>query len=62
MHYPAELYMPSRKAYLGLPELSYPFHDMTITVTECGRLCFGRPKNQSQSGLCRSERGGAGSR
>jgi len=49
MHYPAELYTASSRAYTGLPELSYPFHDMTVTVTECGRLCFGRRKiNLSQ--------------
>ena len=28
----------------GLSELHYPFHDMTITVTQCGRLCFGSRK------------------
>jgi putative transposase len=49
MRYPAELYTPSLRPYTGLPELSYPFHDMTVTVTECGRLCFGRRKvNLSQ--------------
>ena len=44
MRYPAELYTPSPRPYTGLPELQYPFHDMTITVTQCGRLCFGRRK------------------
>jgi putative transposase len=44
MRCPAELYTPSPRPYTGLPELSYPFHDMTITVTQCGRLCFGRRK------------------
>src|SRR6204780_878612 len=44
MQYPAELYTPSPRAYTALPELSYPFHDMTIPVTQCGRLCFGRRK------------------
>jgi putative transposase len=44
MRCPAELYIPSPRPYTGLPELSYPFHDMTITVTQCGRLCFGRRK------------------
>jgi len=24
--------------------LTYPFHDRTITVTHCGRVCFGRRK------------------
>jgi putative transposase len=26
------------------PELTYPFHDQTITVTHCARLCFKRQK------------------
>ena len=25
-------------------ELDYPFHDHTITVTHCGRICFGNRK------------------
>jgi putative transposase len=37
-------YNRERPPYTGLPELNYPFHDMTITVTQCGRLCFGRRK------------------
>ncbi len=41
MRYPAQLYMPSPRPYTGLPELQYPFHDLTVTVTQCGRLCFG---------------------
>ncbi len=24
--------------------MHYPFHDRTITVTHCGRICFGRRK------------------
>jgi putative transposase len=44
MQYPAERYSPSPRAYAGLPELEYPFHDRTVTVTQCGRLCFGRRK------------------
>src|ERR1700733_9619121 len=44
MKYPAELYAPSPRPYLGLPELEYPFHDRTITVTSCGRICLGRRK------------------
>jgi putative transposase len=42
MKYPAELYEPSPRPYRGLQELDYPFHDRTITVTQCGRLCMGR--------------------
>jgi putative transposase len=44
MKYPAELYRPSTRPYAGLPELEYPFHDRTITVTQCGRLCLGARK------------------
>jgi putative transposase len=44
MKYPAELYQPSSRPYHGLGELHYPFHDRTITVTHCGRICFGRRK------------------
>jgi putative transposase len=44
MKYPAELYQPSARPYHGLDELHYPFHDRTITVTHCGRICFGRRK------------------
>jgi putative transposase len=49
MKYPAELYTPSPRPYQGLSELEYPFHDRTIMVTECGRICIGRRKiNLSQ--------------
>src|SRR5213595_3193031 len=44
MKYPAELYLPSPRPYRGLSELHYPFHDRTIIVTQCGRICFGRRK------------------
>jgi putative transposase len=44
MKYPGELYLPSPRPYRGLSELHYPFHDRTITVTQCGRICFGRRK------------------
>jgi putative transposase len=44
MKYPAELYRPSPRPYRGLRELDYPFRDRTITVTHCGRICFGRRK------------------
>ena len=44
MQYPAELYVPSARAYRGIGELEYPFHDFTITVTNCGRICIGTRK------------------
>jgi transposase InsO family protein len=33
MQYPAELYVPSARAYRGLEELHYPFQDHTHIVT-----------------------------
>ena len=44
MKYPAELYSTSPRPYHGLGDLEYPFHDRTITVTQCGRICFDRKK------------------
>jgi putative transposase len=44
MKYPAELYVSSSRPYKGLSDLVYPFHDRTITVTCCGRICIGRRK------------------
>ena len=40
----AEIYRPSTRAYQGLPDLNYPFHDNTIRVTCCGRICLHRKK------------------
>jgi putative transposase len=44
MKCPAEVYSTSPRPYRGLQELEYPLHDRTITVTQCGRICFGRLK------------------
>jgi putative transposase len=44
MKYPAELYRPSLRPYRGVPEPEYPFHDRTVTVTHCGRICIGKRK------------------
>ena len=44
MKFPAEFYTRSRRLYHGLDELDYPLHDKTVTVTQCGRVCFGRQK------------------
>jgi hypothetical protein len=35
---------PSTRPYRGLPELDYPFHDKTIHVTHCRRICLYRKK------------------
>jgi len=48
MKVPAQLYVRSSRVYRGLTELTYPFHDHTIAVTRCGRICFnGRKVNLS---------------
>ena len=48
MKVPADLYARSPRVYRGLNELTYPFHDQTIMVTGCGRICFrGRKVNLS---------------
>jgi len=44
MCYPSEFYVASARPYRGLGELTYPLHDRTVTVTNCGRVCFGRRK------------------
>jgi len=48
MKVPADVYVRSPRVYRGLEELTYPFHDKTFTVTQCGRICFnGRKVNLS---------------
>jgi putative transposase len=48
MKVPADFYVRSPRVYRGLDELTYPFHDATFTVTQCGRICFkGRKVNLS---------------
>jgi putative transposase len=44
MKYPAECYATSTRPYHGLKDVDYPFHDKTITVTSCGRICFNHQK------------------
>nr|WP_321527346.1 IS481 family transposase [Sedimenticola selenatireducens] len=44
MKYPGELYTPSTREY-RVPEVpEYPFHDRTVKITKCGRICIGRRK------------------
>lgn len=40
MKCPGEIYTSSPRAYSGLPDVEYPMHDRTITVTHCGRICI----------------------
>jgi putative transposase len=44
MKYPTELYRPSPRPYKGLLKVQYPFHDRTIIVAGCGRICIGKRK------------------
>jgi putative transposase len=43
-HYPGDLYTPSPRVYRSPEPPEYPYHDRTITVTQCGRICIGRRK------------------
>jgi len=40
MKCPNEVYRPSPHPYKGLRDVTYPFHDQTVTVTHCGRICL----------------------
>ena len=40
MKVPGDLYTRSPRVYRGLEELSSPFHDATVMVTNCGRICW----------------------
>ncbi len=44
MKYPGEVYTPSTRVYRPLDEPEYPFHDRSVRVTQCGRICIGRRK------------------
>ena len=44
MRYPGELYTPSPHTYYPPEERQYPYHDRTLRVTQCGRLCIGKRK------------------
>ena len=44
MRCPADVYTPSIRPYRGIGELSYPFHDRTVLVTYCGRICIFKKK------------------
>jgi len=48
MKYPGELYTPSVREYTSPAPPEYPYHDKTIQVTRCGRICLeGRKINLS---------------
>jgi len=57
MKYPSELYRPSDRIYQGTPPIFYPFHDKTIQVTQCGRICRGAIKVNLSSAFAGQEVG-----
>lgn len=44
MKFPSEVYTTSRRPYRKPKTPIYPFHDLTLTVSHCGRICFKRLK------------------
>lgn len=42
--YPGDVYTPSARAYRPPEEPEYPYHDRSVHVTQCGRICIGRRK------------------
>lgn len=42
--YPGDLYTPSVRVYEPPPDPEYPYHDRTVRVTRCGRICVGKRK------------------
>lgn len=44
MKYPGEVYTPSARIYRPPDEPDYPYHDKTIRITQCGRICIGKRK------------------
>lgn len=42
--YPGDVYTPSAKEYQAPVEPEYPYHDRTVHVTQCGRICIGKRK------------------
>lgn len=44
MRSPQDIYTASARPYRGLPPVDYPFHDIDVLVTSCGRICMHRKK------------------
>ncbi len=44
MQYPVERYVPSDRIYRPPDDPEYPWHDKTIQVTQCGRICINNKK------------------
>ena len=56
MRCPADVYTSSTRPYRSIGELSYPFHDRTVLVTYCGRICIFKKKINLSSSLGGSSR------
>ncbi len=52
MKCPGEIYKASARVYKGLEDISYPFHDRTVTVTHCGRICIRGKKVNFSRAFC----------
>ena len=48
---PKDLCAGITRRYRGLPELTHPFHDRTIHVTCCGRICLPHKKRILSTGF-----------
>ena len=42
--YPGEVYTPSAQEYRLPAHPEYPFHDRSVLITQCGRICVGKHK------------------
>ncbi len=51
MQCPGQVYTVSARPYHGIPDPHYSFHDKTVVVTNCGRLCLYRKKINRSSSL-----------
>lgn len=51
MQCPNQVYTASARPYHGISDPHYPFHDKTVVVTNCGRLCLYRKKINLSSSL-----------
>ena len=51
MKRPVQVYAASSRPYHGILDPCYPFHDKTIVVTNCGRLCLYRKEINLSSSL-----------
>lgn len=57
MKYPSEIYKSSDRIYKGIEPIFYPFHDKTVQVTRCGRICEGGLKVSVSSAFAGQEVG-----